>query len=151
MPIGPPATTLTTCLTADSSSGRITTHGCLAPNDVTTSSMARSSWYIVTRGFARAIGPLMLFVLGSCAPSEVDPTSTTTSQSGIEQRAAAAFRLCMQASGIQVRSIDFSIEGRELLDWEGDWDGQGTIEGDNIHNACIRRLIDELDLETDYP
>jgi hypothetical protein len=35
----------------------------------------------------------------------------------------------MQGGGTLVRSINFEIEGRRLLDWEGDWDGHQAGSG----------------------
>lgn len=100
---------------------------------------------------------ILLLIAGlSCAqgrsnPPDINGPSATTAHSNLEIQAMNMFRRCMREGGLSVQDITFEIEGRRLIDWNGNFPGQGTIDADNVHNACIRKLIDELDLDAQLP
>lgn len=71
----------------------------------------------------------------------------------LESQAATFLVACMEEDGVApVTDVDFTIvEDRVLVDFDSTYPGQGGIDADNVHNACIRELVTELDLNADLP
>lgn len=77
--------------------------------------------------------------------------SACSSDEDLEHQAAETLRTCMQLGGIRAQNVTFEIERRRLVDWNVIYPGQGQPESDNVHNACIRRLVEDLALEAQLP
>jgi hypothetical protein len=55
----------------------------------------------------------------------------------------------MNQAGLALTEVSFDIQDGALIDWNAVYPGAGG-ENDNIHNACMRRLIVDFDLATPH-
>jgi hypothetical protein len=76
-----------------------------------------------------------------------------TLERDLKNEAATALRTCMEQGGIApVRDVVFHIgKDRQLVDWNANYPGQGGADADNLHNACVRKIVTDLELVANLP